>query len=295
MIQSLNFTPPLSLLHPIDIIALSSLDVNLMNDTIIINVYTPMLAKSKFNLKQIIPIPIIRDNNNFILNMDTRYLMEFDGIHAEIPSYELTQCAHTTNLIVCLTTTFSRIIPLEAILNNKSTKAICIYEKLPYKSQLIKVSDESIYVHITNSILLKILCGRQMKIMNITHSQEIQHDKKCRIRKQKNTNKNLYVTTVKIGSGYIDPKFEVYDNRFWTRKQIRAKEFKTDINNLINNFNTLSRDYNQRKQPLEISDLNPFTHLNKFFNDLINYLVIFTIIVVVLLILILIMCCICRK
>lgn len=100
-----------------------------MDDIITINVHIPIVLKSKFYLIGIIPIPVIRDSSNFILNFDEKYLIEHGNIIAEISPYVLAQCAQAANIAICHTTIFNQITPVDhcvdAIRLNKSTKALC--------------------------------------------------------------------------------------------------------------------------------------------------------------------------
>lgn len=89
----------LSSLHPKDIITLSTLDADLFNDIITINIHIPALPKSKFFLNSIIPIPITRDHNNFILNFKEKYLLEYNKISAEISPFTLANCAQAANIV----------------------------------------------------------------------------------------------------------------------------------------------------------------------------------------------------
>lgn len=294
-----KYDSPLSSLHPKDIIALSSLDAELMNDVITINVHIPAVLKSKFYLTSIIPIPVIRDNNNFILNFDEKYLIEYGDIIAEISPYVLAQCPQAANITICHTTIFDQISPVdhcvEAIRLNKTTKALCTYKSLPFTTQLIKTSNKSVYVHIINPILLKISCGQQSKIINITRSEEIYHDQNCKPYELKTSSKNSTITIVEIESDLAELNFEIFENEKWSNKQILADEFKNKINDLMRDFKHLSNDYNQRAKMIEISDSNPFSLLFNFFDNLIYFILILVSIIVILIISMIMICCISRK
>lgn len=129
-----------------------------------------------------IPIPIKRDHNNFIQNFEPKQLIKLNSAVAEIPAYMVKQFSQIKGLTVCHNTALSQLLQVdtctEAILDNKSTEGICTYKKLQYESQLIQVSEESIYVHkhINFPILLRISCGDVSKIFNVTHSGEIFHE-----------------------------------------------------------------------------------------------------------------------
>lgn len=56
-----------------------------------LNVRIPILIKSRFELFKLIPIPIIRDHNSFILNFEPKQLVKIETVIAEIPIFTVAQ------------------------------------------------------------------------------------------------------------------------------------------------------------------------------------------------------------
>lgn len=275
-----NYEPPLSQMHPRDLIELSSLDAEMINNTIIISVHVPILSKIKFYLIYLIPIPITRDHNNFILNIDAKHLIEDNTTIAEISLYTLSQCVKTINLVVCNALLLDHLLPINdcirTVVTHRGTNALCTYRELPYKTQLIKLSEESIYVHVINPILLKISCGQNSEIINITTSKEVYYKKNCKIfNSNEKPMQSLNTTTVKIESKFLEPNFEVFENKTWSNNHIFINQYKNKMDHLMKGFKHLSMDYSQRSKLIEISDQKSFSFFPNFFENLTNYIIMF--------------------
>lgn len=303
-VHSTGLGSPLSFLHPGDVLKLSTVDSEFVNDTITIFIHIPILIKNKYFLDSLIPIPITRDNTNFILNMDSKHIIENNNSIAELPLHTLTQCAQTIDLVVCYTSSQDEMLPVDAcvesIILNRSTTASCTYRGLPYKTHLIKISDKSIYAHIIEPILLKISCGHSSKILNITQNGEIFHEQNCKIFKQnKNAIHEENVTIVKIESEFIQPNYEIFENKTWSNKQIFANQRNNKMNNWIEKLRRLQTHYNHRAKIIEIADSGPFSFITDFLQDLSenirNILLIIIFIIITIILLIILICSTCRK
>lgn len=116
-----------------------------------VNVRIPIIIKSKFELLKIIPIPIKRDQSNFIQNFEPKQLVKLDSVIAEI----FAQCTQVKGLVVCHNTALSQLLQIdtciEAILKDVNTEGICTYKKLQYKSQLIQMA--AFLLHWINSFV----------------------------------------------------------------------------------------------------------------------------------------------
>lgn len=294
-----KYESPLFSLHPREIIKLSKLDAELYNNTITISIRTPILSRTKYYLTSIIPIPISRDNNNFILNLDAKHIVENNATISEISLYTLAQCIQAANLIVCNSLLLDHLLPidncLQAIVADKPTQALCTYKKLSYKTQLVKISDKSIYVHIIKPVLLKISCANNAKIMNITKSQEIYYEKNCNLYHSNNKPiQQVNTTIIKIESPLLEPSFETFENGKWLKPNPFPNIFNNRMDDLLKDWTNLARDYNQRSKILEISNSNPFEFIFKFFRKVEEYTILI-IIIGIILIFVLLFICIFRK
>lgn len=75
---------PIFALKPHEIIKMSELKSEFLNDTIRINVYIPLSSKEKFQLYSFTPVPINKDYNTFILNLNSKYLIRNNSFNSEI-------------------------------------------------------------------------------------------------------------------------------------------------------------------------------------------------------------------
>lgn len=298
-LHNISNVSPIFSMHPQDIIRLSDMDSRLINETIIINVHIPLISRENFNLMYLIPIPIVRDNNNFIANIDATHLFKNNSIFLEMSLSTLAQCIHTNRIIVCNSLIKNQFLPVNncttAIFENRTTTAICTYRKLSYETQMIKISEESIYVHVIEPIVLRISCDQNVQLMNITKSMEIFHNKYCRIYNSLNEQtKGSLTTTIKIDSTFAEPKFEVWNNRIWNKNVVFLNQFNNEISNLFKDFKKNEMEFKQRSKLLEKStfQFSFFDKILQFFDNFINCTIV--IIITIIFIIVLIIICRCR-
>lgn len=273
--HSIQHSPILSDLHPKDILELCSLGSEILNDTITVYVYLPIINSNKYFLVTMIPIPITRISSISIIDSDAKYILETNTTILEIPAQTLAQCAQAANLAICHSSFQDEFLPIDnctkAIITNKRTEFYCAFKQLQYKNQLIKISDKSFYAHIINPILLKISCGSTYNIMNITHSSEIFHQKNCHVFKQNIANfQQLNVTTVKIDSEFTAPDYAVFENKTWSNIQIFRNMRNERLKGIIKNLNTLTSNFNERSQVIKVIEQDPFSFIWNFFKNIIE-------------------------
>lgn len=289
---------PLFTLNPKEIIELSSLESELINNTISISIHMPRLTDKGLDLLYLMPIPITHDNNDFILNFNAKHLIQNESMIAEMPLAILAQCSQTPSIIICNSLLSDQILPIDncinAIMTNTSTTAICTYKNLKHQNALMKTSDKSVYAHIIQPILLKISCGRLFKIINVTRSGEIFYEKHCNIFNLTNTrNHDTFRTTVKIASDYSEPKFEIFENQTWTKNLNFLNQYNNEINHLFREFKQNEREFIQRSKAIDISTLDFLSLLSgSWWDNIIIYLALYIVLPICLFILII--CCICR-
>lgn len=289
---------PILSLSPHKIIKICSLYSELINETIHITIYIPIVVNEKYSLFNLIPIPVMRDNTTFILNSDAKYLLKNKSFTWEISMVTLTKCIKIADLNICNSLLFEQLIPInnctEAIINKIDTKGLCTYKILPEKNQLIRISDESIYIYIIKPILLKISCGQDINTMNITKSMEIPHEKRCKLTKPMNDfSFNSTTSTVKIESIYVKPNFTIFDNNHWSRNIEFLNKYNIEIQNLYRDFKQIQFKFEQRSKLLENSDSDFFSMLMNFsITEIMKYIILFVIFPITLILLI--SCCICQ-
>lgn len=265
-------------LQPKDILTLSSVDSELINDTIIINVHIPLISKEKFDLINLVPIPITRDGHNFILNLNSKFIVKNDTSYAEISLATLAECFHATKLIICNSLLLDQILPMgecaESIIKNMTTTPKCTYKKLPNKTFIIKTSEESIYVHTVQPIHLKISCGLHTQTINVTKNMEILHKKNCKIYNNKNHNRGIHTTLMKIESEFAEPNFEIYENKTWSNNILFLNQYNNEMQHLFREFKQTEMDFKRRSKLLDSSKMMDFSNFFNVFTDIVNYIIV---------------------
>lgn len=284
-------------LKPHEIVKLSASDVKLLNNTIQLNIYIPLTTGEKFKLYNFIPIPIKKDGNTFILNMDSKYIIRNKSIFMEMPIATLVKCTQASKISICDELLHDKLSPLDdcinATMNNEITKALCIYNRLPNKNQIIKISSDSLYVYITERMTFKILCGNNAKVYNLTQSSEVNYGKHCKLSTKVNFfNKNETSTVVKIDSNFIEPNFSVFINSTWEKAEF-LNQHNIQTQNLIYEIKDASNYFNENSKIINMPD-NDFLSIlpNFIFNEMIQFILLY--IALPIIVIIFITCCLCR-
>lgn len=138
-----------------DIVKISSIHSKMTNDTIRISVHIPLVSDEKMNILKFIPIPTMYKNTTVILERKPKILLKNNTQALEIPTAILSQCSQASNITIC-NTIFHNQLPLldnctNAVINRELLNSYCPYEKLPEKSQIMKISDKSVYIFILSN------------------------------------------------------------------------------------------------------------------------------------------------
>lgn len=265
-----------STLHPKDVINLSSLESEMINNTISITIHIPIMQKEKYNMLYLIPIPITRDNNDFILNTDAKHIIQNNFTTTEITLATLAQCMQTKNITICNTLLIDQILPLnkciKTILSNETTEAICSYKRLPHKNQFIKISENSIYAYIIEPTLLKISCGQYAQILNLNVSTEIRYEKHCKIYKPINKqSQNFRKTVVQIDSEHTEPNFAIFENQKWTNNLLFLNQYNNEMQHLFRGLKQHEMNFKQRSKLVDFSEPDFSIFPKGIFDEMILY------------------------
>lgn len=298
-IQNINElkNSPIFSLKPHEIIKMSLLSTELLNNTIRINVHIPLTSKEKFELYSFTPIPIERDHNSFILNSDSKLFFQNNTMFMEIPIATLIQCSQISQLTICDEIFLFKSIPLNnclnAMVNNQSTNALCTYKPLPHKNQIIKISEDFLYIYVTIPMSLKISCGDNIKKYNLTQSSEINYGKYCKLStKIDNFLQNESFSIINIESNFIEPNFQILQNSTWEKAEF-LNQHNNRVQKLIHDIK-ITRDYFKKNSKIiKISDYDFFSIIPNFlFDSLIFFILIYILLPII--IILLFICCICR-
>lgn len=294
-------------LSPNEIIQISTLQSVYINNTIRITILIPVLPNAKYTLFNLIPTPTMRDNTSFILNLDAKFLIQKNKITKEIPIATLAQCIKTTNLTICNSLLMEQLQEMdkciEAHIDKKPTIALCTYKTLQEKYQIIRLTDESIFVYVIKPISLRISCGQRVNELNITKSVKINFERECRLFK-KIDNLMLHPTVVKLKSISIEPKFLIRENNTWSEVKTFFDQYNVWNSNLYHEFRQIKFDFQQRAKIIEIPNDSIFSKISNYFsnffdsifNGITEFVILYFILPLIIIIIITMLCiCCCRK
>lgn len=276
---------------------MSNVHAEIFNNSIQINIHIPLTSQEKFKLYTFTPVPFQKDGNTFILNSEQKIIIRNDSFAAEIPTAAIVRCAQMSTLTICDELLCNEILPLNdcvnAMVNNNDTKALCVYTQLQNKNQVVKISDEFLYIYIKKPMLFKVSCGQNENIYNLNESTEIYYGKYCKLStKMDNYTQGATVTLFKISPKFTEPNFAIFSNNSWNGIKC-LNEHNIEIQKLINEIREARVYFNENSKILDIPNTDIFSILPDF---LLNKMIQFVLLYIVLPISIVIMftCCICR-
>lgn len=301
-LHEMDHNSQLSEMHPNNVIKLSNIDSYLVNNTIVIEAHVPIISKQLYQLIHFIPIPIIQNQNNFILNMDSKYLIKNNSIIREMSLSSLAQCLHITKFTACNTLIMDQIMEIDnctrAIIRKEKIQAKCIYQSLPNKSQIIRLTQDSVYVHMVKPILLKIACGQRIEVFNVTKSTEITHEKHCNVfNPHSNQTEDINSITIKIRKSFSEPKFLLCENKTCIQQNIFLNEHNSKVHYLMRGLAETQETHTKYAKLLRHESKNIFAHIANYFNELTDSIKIYLILIVIAVCTIFLCCilCICRR
>lgn len=250
------------------------------------------------SLSQIIPIPFLKNNVTHILKSNTKFLLNNGTLISEIPAKILSECIQTSKITLCNSLYSDQLLKINnctnAILAKNPFDKLCTYEKMPETTKITKTSDKSVYIYVLKPVLLKIFCGTNSKIVNVTHSQEIFYGNYCKIFKPiNNFMQNDLSTIIKIETELIEPDFSIFENGFWSENSQYLNKYNFEIQQLYRDFKQNQMEYERRARLLEIPEANFLSFLSDFLSEnIIIYLAIYVLVPIILVLLL--TCCICH-
>lgn len=213
--ENVNATFNVVKTDPWHFLQLSTLSSAIFDSTLRISVKTPIISQKKASLYQLIPIPHRHENSSFILNLNTKFLMKTNETYKILPPHLFPSCIYASNITLCNSLLIEQIEPLDnctSTLVTNGTEKMCTYKELPNKNQIIRLSDTAMYCYIQTPMQIKISCGDQINIHNLTKSLEINYQKQCSVYKTiENINLQNISSTISILSNTIQPNLTVFD------------------------------------------------------------------------------------
>lgn len=288
---------PIFALKMRDIIELSNLEAELLNHTIRVNVYIPLTTGDKLKMYGFIPIPHTRENSSFILTSNSKHLIRNVSTFSEIPNSVLINCLQYHKLTICDDIPFHGLLPLDdclmAIIHRRNSEALCTYESIPHKTQIVKISEDTLYVHIVKPLSLRIACGENHRMYNLTKSKEINFGKYCKISTNTNHISQYESSTiVQINREFVEPKFSVLSNATWKSIEFLNRH-NLEAENLALKLQNSYKYFKENSKILNHTDIDLFRFIPNFLLDEIIKIV-FIYVLIPIFIFISVSCCLCR-
>lgn len=183
----------------------------------------------------------------------------------------LSKCIKTINLTICNTMLLEHLRPLtkciDAQMSNKSIQTFCSYKKLEEKYQMIRLTEQSIYLYVTKPIPVRITCGPKINEINVTKTMEINFEKQCKVfRRIHSYTSNSSIVHIK--TSYLEPMFSVYENKTWLDVKTFLDQYNIWNLNLYQNFKRTELDFQSRAKIISTHKEN---FISKIFNSFSNY------------------------
>lgn len=201
----------------------------------------PIVEKTDFKLKEIIPIPFLYENEVYILKTQSKYYFSNQD-HKNIIMTEnnFKSCKHQSNLTICNSVLKQKLSDNDKCINSlilNETNFLCEYLKISKQNYIIETSKFSTYCYVNEPFKLRITCNNENFIYNLTSNKEIFYEENCNIFKISNqSNNNISTfTSIEITYDYIKPNFTIFNvtSRNWTKINM-INRHKIELLNLIN-------------------------------------------------------------
>lgn len=160
-------------------------DAEIKDTYLQIMVDLPVISKKRFNITELVPIPMKENNMLYILNFKAaKYYINGTKVLLFEDDVKKSLCSSHGKTIIC--NTFLEHYTIEAptcirnlVLNNSDEE--CIYKQIKNENYFIKVSQHYVYAYITNPIKLVKSCRGKNKILKLNDSREILLPTGCNI------------------------------------------------------------------------------------------------------------------
>lgn len=201
--------------NPIDLIEFSSLFVERDNNSIAVYIDLPIVNTTPFLLNEVIPVPIRKNNQTHILNLDSFYYSTHMNGNMLIRREELSQCKKWENTTLCepfMKTTFTEPsnCALAIIYNTDCDKKY--FKEIESTNYLMHISPQSIYYSVVKPMNLYIECARRELKWEIRNDGEILWEDDCEIVSLTSLRaNNSQISTIEWDFSFESQNFTLYD------------------------------------------------------------------------------------
>lgn len=151
--------------------------------TLIIRI--PILNVEPYAFKEFIPIPMVQNNKTFILDTNSSYFIQdsFDKVKM-IAKDTLEDCFSFSRIMICNSLLKDSFLEpdncVRGLLEN-NTDNYCGQKTVAEKNYFVKISSTALFVHVTNPLKFKIICGLEERFINVSISELINFSQFCEL------------------------------------------------------------------------------------------------------------------
>lgn len=175
-------------LPPFDIIDLANLAKMFVatNETDInIILRLPIVDNRNFTLNELVPVPISFKNDTILVNINSTYFIKegTDQIHLLSPEM-LKDCYWLKETMICnslVRNSFTNPSKCVANIIENGKINFCGYKIIENKNYFITVSSTSLFVHVVKPLTVKIYCGLEERLINVSTSDLVNFSEYCEI------------------------------------------------------------------------------------------------------------------
>lgn len=174
--------PPLS---SFDLIEMSKIytAVNYTHFTIVVKI--PILNKQSFLFQEFIPIPLSHKNETIITDISSGYFIQNEENNIQIiPEDVLEECFSINNVLMCNSLIRNSFVRPDKCINGLlkyNSNRYCVNKTIERKNYFIKISATTLFIYAIQSLELKILCGLEEQIFNISDGNLINFAEYCEL------------------------------------------------------------------------------------------------------------------
>lgn len=229
-----------------------------------ITIKIPLINKKKYELTELIPIPIKRNNETIILDSNTKFIITRNNLSFEIRPKTFSKCLNAQNITLCNTMHIPELNTLDKCTNSlqkNETERECVFNTIANENQFIKIGPNSLYCFIIKPTQLKITCSEKEKIYNLTESKIISYREQCEtyiiIDKKYN---ETFVKQITIDNHPIQPDFSIFNTKKnnWSHNIQIINPYNDKIDTLIKKIKIAE---NQLTKPISTPKTNWWTYI----------------------------------
>lgn len=267
--------PPLSIFDLINMAKIYTA-VNITHFTIIVKI--PILNLHPFIFQELIPVPNSRGNNTVIINLNSSYFIQDNNDNIRIvPEDILEDCFIFNRLFICNSLVQDSFVDPDnctnAVLKHNSNE-FCSNKVIRKRNYFVKISGTTLFIYVAKPLKLKILCGLEETIFNITSSNLINFSEFCELLEYSNDKLNdTSILSSEIYTPVFQPiirVFNVTENKWKSNFEILNKtdmKYLAIINETIPMFEYLKEEREGNKKSFWSFITDPFDNLMNIIGD----------------------------